>query len=90
MLHKMVRPDDKGRISLGHLADSVSRFSVVEDKKHHRIILEPYTEIPAREAWLFKNPKALKKVKQGLKESAENQVYDLGSFDEYLDEEEGE
>jgi len=83
----MVRPDEKGRISLGHLADGVSRFSVVEDKKHHRIILEPYTEIPAREAWLFKNPKALAELKQGIKDAEEGRVKYRGSFSKYKDEE---
>ena len=28
---KMVTPDDKGRVTLGHLADGVSRFAVIDD-----------------------------------------------------------
>ena len=35
---KFVRPDNKGRITLGRLAEGVSRFFIVEDKKNHRII----------------------------------------------------
>jgi hypothetical protein len=84
MLPKMLRPDSKGRITLGHLADGVSGFSmqVTED---HKIILEPYTEIPAKEKWLFNNKKALKGVKRGLKDAAEGRVSSLGSFSKYLE-----
>jgi len=81
---KMVKPDTKGRITLGHLAEGVSRFAVSKDE-FNRIILEPYVEIPAKEKWLFDNPKALAQVKQGLKDSAEGRLYDKGSFSQYLE-----
>lgn len=74
-----LRPDNKGRISLGKLAQGVSSFRVTVDSDH-RIILEPYTEIPSREEWLFRDKSALQKLHQGIKESAEGEVYDLGSF----------
>lgn len=45
----------------------------------HKIILEPYTEIPAQEKWLFKNHEALKKVKRGLEDSAAGRLRDKGS-----------
>lgn len=82
MLPKMVRPDAKGRITLGHLADGVSGFTVTE--KDHKIILEPFTEIPAREKWLFQNKEASKKLEQGLKDSAQGRVSEKGSFTKYL------
>jgi len=66
---KIVRPDAKGRITLGHLANVVSGYTVTETKDH-KLILEPYVEIPARERWLFENKTALKKVKRGLKDAA--------------------
>jgi len=73
MLPKMVRPDSKGRITLGHLADGVSRY-VVSETKDHKIILIPYTEIPAHEKWLLNNKKVLNKVNQGLKEAAMGRI----------------
>jgi hypothetical protein len=76
---KMVRPDDKGRITLGYLANGVSRFAVSKDE-HNRLILEPFIEIAAKETWLFENPSALKQVKQGLKDSAEGRIYGKASF----------
>lgn len=84
MLNKMLRPDSKGRITLGRLAEGVSSFSVRKDKDN-RIILEPYAEIPIREKWLFDSKIALKKVKQGIKEAASNQLVEKGSFAQYAD-----
>ena len=79
MLNKMLRPDSKGRITLGHLANGISGFSVTLDK-NNRIILEPYAEIPAQEKWLFDNKTALNKVKQGLKDSAAGRVSKRSGF----------
>lgn len=87
MLHKMVRPDSKGRITLGHLADGVSGFLLTETADH-KIILEPYAEIPAREKWLFTNKDALDKIDRGLKDAASGRLVDKGSFSKYLKEDE--
>lgn len=84
MLLKKLRPDSKGRIALGHLADGVSSF-VVTETKDHKIILEPFTEIPTHEKWLFANKTALKKVEQGLKDAAEGRIFSLGSFSKFVD-----
>jgi len=40
---KMVRPDSKGRVTLGHLADGISGYTIKKDDLN-RIILEPYVE----------------------------------------------
>lgn len=84
--HTMLRPDSKGRISIGKLiAEGVSGFRAYTDDKD-RIILEPYAEIPARELWLYQNKEALDAVLEGLKQSAEGKGVSLGSFAQYLDE----
>lgn len=82
---KIIRPDNKGRICLGKLAEGVSRF-IVEVDKDHRIILDPLVEIPAREKWLYENKPALKSVKQGLKEAKAGKLHNLGDFTQYLEE----
>lgn len=84
MTLRMVRPDSKGRITLGRLAEGISGFTVTETEDH-KIILEPYAEIPAREKWLFSNTLALGKVKQGLKEAKEGKVSKKGSFAKFAD-----
>ena len=44
--------------------------------------------IPASEAWLYHNPKALDAVRKGLQDSAEGKTVYLGSFATYADERE--
>lgn len=83
---KTVRPDSKGRITLGTLAKGISSFTISQDE-HNRIILEPFVEIPVREQWLLKNKKALNQIKQGLKDAAEGRLKKRGSFAKYKDEE---
>ena len=85
MLHLMqlsdhsVRPDGKGRITLGALAKGISSFRVTQEASG-RIILEPYTEIPACEAWLYANKSAMKKLQTGLKQSAAGETVSRGDF----------
>lgn len=76
---KTVRPDSKGRITLGKLVAGASSFKAYKDKQG-RIVLEPQVEVPAGEAWLWKNQAAIKAVQQGLKDSAEGRVVQRGSF----------
>jgi len=84
MLHKIVRPDAKGRIMLGALAKGVSGY-VLTETKDHRLILDPRVEIPASEKWLFDNKTALKKVERGLQDAAKGRLSDKGSFAEFVD-----
>jgi len=74
-----VRPDSKGRITLGKLAEGVSSYRV-RVEPHGKIVLEPYAEIPARERWLFENPEALRRVRKGLAEADSGQTISLGTF----------
>lgn len=83
---KKVRPDAKGRIFLGSLAEGVSSFTITRD--HGRIILEPNVEIPAKEKWLWENKTALQKVTKGLEDSAESRTKSRGSFAKFVDDEE--
>ena len=82
---KTVRPDSKGRITLGSLAAGASSFKAYKDTKG-RIILEPQVEVPAAEAWLWTNTAAMKSVQQGLKDSAEGKPVDRGSFASHVKE----
>lgn len=81
---QQLRPHSKGRITLGKLARGVSSFRARRTDDGN-IILEPLIEIPAREAWLFKNPGALDAVKAGLAQAAEGKTRTLGSFAPFVD-----
>ncbi len=81
---KTLRPDAKGRITLGKLAEGVSSFHVSIDKKQ-RIILEPFIEIPTREAWLLNNKEALSSVLKGIEQSDKGKVKSLGKFAKFAE-----
>jgi hypothetical protein len=74
--------DARKRISLAKLLPDYEVCSFRAYTEGDKIILEPMAEIPARELWLHKNPKALKTVQEGLKKKGKHY---LGSFSKYLD-----
>jgi len=62
----ILRPDSKGRISLGAISNNVSSYRVsVED--NGRVVLAPYTEIPLSEKWIFEDKELLEKVISQIK-----------------------
>jgi hypothetical protein len=75
--------DSRKRISLNKLLPDLPVSSVRAYLQDDKIILEPMVEIPAREAWLYQNEKALNKVKTGL---SENGTINRGSFAKYAEE----
>lgn len=81
-----IRPDAKGRITLGPLARGISSFQASVDSRG-RIILEPFAEIPAREKWLFENKDALAAVRDGLAQAAEGRTISRGSFADFANDE---
>ncbi len=79
--YKTLKPDAKGRITIGSLVGdkNISSFHAYIDRQS-RIILEPFTEIPASELWLYKNRQALASIRRGIRQSAKKQTKSLGSF----------
>jgi len=61
-----LRPDSKGRIALGEIANKVSSYRVTVEKDG-RVILEPYAEIPLSEKWIFDDRELLEKVIEQIK-----------------------
>ena len=78
-----VRPDAKGRVTLGSFAKGVSSFRIHQEKDG-RLILEPFKEIPAREAWLYENKVALDKVRKGLAQAKAGKVSKRGDFNKFV------
>lgn len=83
---QILRPDSKGRITLGKLAEGVSSYHMERDEDG-QITLKPFIEIPMREHWLFHNPEALQAVRTGIEQANRGELHDLGSFAEYADDE---
>ncbi len=88
MSEKYLRPDAKGRISLGKLAENVVQFKIVQEDDG-TIVLSPEAAIPVNELWLYKNKSAFKSVATGIEQSLKGQTkkLDLGRFMNYVDEE---
>lgn len=84
VITKKVSPDKRGRVSLKGLVDGADGYEASR-QPDGTIILKPYLEVDAREAWLYKNPVALKKLKTGLRQLKENKLSDLGDFTQYAD-----
>lgn len=55
------------------------RFTIASNKAG-QILLSPEASVPAHEAWLYKNPSALAKVRTGLAQATRGKLRDLGSF----------
>ncbi len=69
------RLDAKRRVTLGHatMGSQVASFKVYRNA-HGQIILDPMVSIPAHEAWLFKNRRALALVRQGLEDATQGRL----------------
>lgn len=78
-------PDDRGRVTLPKLLQreggGVGSAAFVNDAG--QIMLDPVVEVPAREQWLYKNPKAIKALRAGLESAAAKPPQSLGSFAKY-------
>ncbi len=79
----VVRPDSRGRLTLGQMARAKSYRVMVNDAG--QILLDPVVSIPEREVWLWQNPDALASVQRGIQHSAAGETHDLGSFTQYAD-----
>lgn len=77
-----VRADAKHRVVL---KGPVHDFYRVYRNAAGQILLDPQVMIPAEEAWLFKNKKALASVHRGLEQMAEGKGRYLGSFAKHAD-----
>lgn len=81
-----VQPDSKRRVVLKRVKNPGKSYRVYQNASG-QILLDPLVTIPASEAWLYKNKKALASVRQGLKEAAEGKFVEMPSFAKYADDE---
>ena len=84
---KVVRPDAKGRITLGAFAKGVSSFHVSREKNTGKLILDPYVEIPLEEQWLWNDKEAMASLRRGFADAKAGRVRYVGSFAKYINDE---
>ena len=70
----LVSLDSRRRVPLGKLVSGISTNLFNAEIVDGKIVLEPMKAVPEREAWLYKNSKALASVKRGLKDAAQGRV----------------
>ena len=69
-----VRVDSKNRITLGKPGSvKIASYKIYRNSLG-QYILDPQVTIPAHEAWLFQNPKAMAAVKKGLDDAREGRL----------------
>ena len=62
MTDVFLRPDSKGRISLGKIANNVSSYKMTV-KENGQLLLEPYVEILLSDKWVFEDKDLIDKLK---------------------------
>ena len=86
-----VHMDNKQRICLTRMLTKEEREELGSFRMYRegaKIILEPVVEVPQKDHWIYKNPKAFASLMKGIKDAEEGRLHDLGSFAEYADEDE--
>lgn len=80
-----VRPDARGRVTLGGaLQDSDYRVLV---NQSGQILLDPVVtlSVPASEAWIWENPAVRASMGRALQQAAKGEFHNLGSFAKHAD-----
>jgi hypothetical protein len=78
-----VRPDARGRVTLGPAARDADYRVLVNDRG--QILLDPVVTVPASEAWLWENAALRVSMNRALLEAEAGQFQDLGSFAQFAD-----
>ncbi len=78
----LVTLDSQNRVTLGKLLKGISTRLFEAQLVNGKIVLEPMEAIPEKEAWLYKNPKALQSVIKGLQDAKEGKIKELNLDEE--------
>ena len=79
--------DAKKRVTLG---DSVPKDLKIDSYEvlvgeNGDVLLRPMTHIPARERWIFENPKVYETIKKGLDQAKTGKVTKVGPVEKFLE-----
>jgi len=68
--------DDRKRLTLGDLLKEFKRVKLYRNDRGE-LLLRPVVEVPASEAWLFENRKALESELDGIRDAAAGRISKL-------------
>jgi hypothetical protein len=83
--------DSKHRITLGGKLQKLIAGKMKFDSyqvflgKKGDILLRPSVSVPSTEAWVYRNPEAIGRIRQGLKEAAEGKAEKVDDLESFLD-----
>ena len=78
LIKDLIPTDLRGRLVLGEPFKNKQYKMLISVDGEIRLV--PVVTIPAKEAWLFKNTKAVNALKKGLEQSSSGETVSLGSF----------
>lgn len=81
--------DSKKRITLGTIwfdktVQPIKSFQVYQNKDGD-ILLRPEVSIPAREAWVYENPKVFDSLRKGIQDAAAGKGKVVENLNEFLE-----
>lgn len=83
--------DSKNRITLGGAIWKLTNSDLKADAykvfvgQEGDILLQPVVTIPSREAWIYRNPKVLKKIRKGLVEAKQGKLEKVKDLERFLE-----
>ncbi|MBI5872864.1 MAG: hypothetical protein HZB36_01815 [Candidatus Omnitrophica bacterium] len=83
--------DSKHRITLGGRLQKLLMSKIKIDSyqvfvgKKGDILLRPAVSIPSNEAWVYRNPEVIGKVRKGLQEAGEGKTEKVDNLEDFLD-----
>lgn len=83
-----VHMDGKQRVCLTRMLTKEEREELNSFRVYRegaKIILEPVVEVPEKDHWIYKDPKAFASLMKGIKDAEEGRLHNLGSFAKYAD-----
>ena len=86
----MKQLDSKDRITLGgKLKKMISNKMVVDGvqvfvSRTGDILLKPTVRVPAREAWIYKNPEVIGAIRKGLEDARAGRLTHVDNLDKFI------
>ena len=78
--------DSRGRVSLGRAGAEPGKRYRIERNVYGVLLLIPVVSIPEREMIVWRTPELAAEIRNGLEAAERGEMEDLGSFEQYLDE----
>ncbi len=83
LIKDSIHTDEKGCLNL-QLENKLTEYRIFTNNSG-QILLEPITNIPQEEQWLWQNSEVIASVKKGIEQASKGEIHYLGDFSQYQD-----